>query len=416
MATSDSVTNESRRVSISLFHWGWSLPAIIVLAVGFFCLLDRLPRPPGQQTVRAIVEPAEPELPAATKQAIERDKFNLSNIPTSFAFSQDGGSLYVGAGLWNAKFRVWDVTNGKLVHEVSVEEKSRYFRADNGSAVWSIAPAIDDSTIAFGGTFTKRKWFATWDRGSGALAEIPALPVPAFVAAGLRSGEFFCGSADGAISAVDISTQRMTPIGKMQSGPVKLFVVPGENALFAVADRGEVAAWKIPSGEPIARAQVADSIAGFDVTRDGRRIAVNDKAGRLIIFGFDGHEFRLESTREFDDPLMGAVWSHDAGLIAALIPAGRAGADNSAAGDDGGNDHGAGGKRRLRLWNTKTWTEVPTGLVDEEIVTALFSPVPGILAVVHTSGRPTVVDLRNGQIRRLDPIANEIASIPDATP
>jgi WD40 repeat protein len=413
--TSNTVNAEPSRFTIRMPNWSWFLPAIVVLAVGFFCLWRLSRNHRERQDLEKIDESGDVALPAETKLAIERFTFDVSNIPTSVAFSPDGRSLFVGTGFWNAKVRSWDVVTGKLLHEVEVEEKVQYIRANNASFVLSIAPAKNNSTIAFGGRFTKRTSFATWDGESESVVEVAGVDAPVSVAPGLLPGEYFFAMSDGAVTSVDVSTHRVTQIGKMRSATVRLFNVPGAGLLFAVSETGELAAWNVKSGD---RIDVPQPIAGFDVTRDGRRIAVIDRLGNLILYEFDGQGYQFQSQREFDEPLFAVNWSHDASHIA-VINVERSSADDQqtdsersapliAALDATGNAQQAVVSRQaekhiLRVLDTSTWTETETGIVDEDVVTAVFSPVALVLAVIHGSGGPTVVDLQTREIRRLDP-------------
>jgi WD40 repeat protein len=356
------------------------------------------------------------DLPADTKQSIDRFTDEISNVAASIAFSPDGQFLFVGTGFWNAKVRSWDLASGKLLHEVEVEEKVDNFRLDNGSLVLSIAPAIDSSTIAFGGRFTKRLNFVTWDGASKGATEVAGVPAPVSVASGLHPGEFFCGMANGEVTSVDVSTRRVTPVGKMRSEIAKLFSVPTARLLFAASEQVELAVWNVESGDQIDTVQLDDSVAGIDVTRDGRRIAVATKLGNLIIYEFDGHKLRLHSRHEFGDSLVGVAWSHDTSLIAAVIQVGRESGGKPRSADDEKTDDDAAGRHILRVWNTNTWTEARTDLVDEDVVVAVFSPVELVLAVVIESAGPMVVDAQTGQVRRLDLVQRVNAPKPDDAP
>lgn len=194
-----TVTAEHLRRLFRVPHWGWFLPATVVLVVGILNLWDFQPNHRERQIVEKIDESGEIALPAETKLAIECDIFNLSNIPTSLAFSPDGRTLFIGTGCWNAMVRSWDVATGKLLHEVEVEERVKYLRIDNGSFVLSIAPDINNSTIAIGGRFPKRTNFVTWDGESGVVGEVAGMTVPVTVAPGLVPSEYFCGAPDGEV-------------------------------------------------------------------------------------------------------------------------------------------------------------------------------------------------------------------------
>jgi WD40 repeat protein len=330
---------------------------------------------------------SEAELTAEITKVMGRIKDEASSIPMALAFSPDGRSLFVGTGLWNAKVRSWDMASGKLLHELEVEDAPDTAGLDNASFVSSIAPAADNSAIAFGGRFTKRTSLATWDRVSGAIVEISSVPAPRSVAAGLQPGEFICGMADGEVTSLDAATGRATPIAKMRGEVGWLFSVPAARWLFMLTEHYEVAAWDVSSGDRIGTLQLDDSLTAIDVTRDGRRVALADRNGELIVYEFYGGEFRLESRRELGDPLAAIAWSHDAASLAACIQeAPEPGAPGSVF-DEAIGRYKA-GKRTLRVWDVNTWAERPTGLAAEDIVFAAFSPVALVLAVVDRSGRP----------------------------
>jgi len=345
---------------------------------------------------------SEAELTAEITKVMGRIKDEASNIPMALAFSPDGRSLLVGTGIWNAKVRSWDMASGKLLQELEVEDAPDTAGLDDVSFVSSIAPAADNSVTAFGGRFTKRTSLATWDRASGAIVEIPNVPAPLSVAAGLHPGEVFCGMADGEVTSVNVATGRATPIAKMRGEVQWLFSVPAARWLFVGTEHYEVAAWDVSSGDRIGTLQLDDSLTVLNVTRDGHKIAVADTNGDLDIYEFDGGDFRLESRRDLGDPLAAITWSHDAAFIAACIQeAPEPGAPGSVFDEASGRYQA--GKRTLRVWNVNTWAELPTGLAAEDIVFAAFSPVALVLAVFDRSARPTVVDLQSGEIRRFDP-------------
>jgi WD40 repeat protein len=348
-------------------------------------------------------EAVEAELSARDKQAIERFTEDVSSIIYCIAFSPDGKTLFGGTGFYNAKVWSWDVETGKFLREAEVQEKVVHSRDDNWSIVRSIAPSVGSSLIGVGGEFSQRKAFITWDGASRTADDVPGLPVPLCLVAGVRPGTFFCGSASGEVNRVDVESCQVATIGKMAAAIGWIVYEPQRNLLFT-GSKFESAVWHLESGKRIGSFQWVEFTSGnFSLTNEGLRLIGKDKHGDLLVNQFDGDEFQIESRRKLTESISCVNLSHDGKFVAAILPAnGRIDGGPMSASDDTGD--GSTGYGTLRVWNTDSWSEVAIQFNDADLGPILFSPIAPVMAVLHKAGTPTIIDILTGQARRLDSV------------